>query len=784
MGKFVTALCWDLRGNLWVGTEDTGVWRYDPGAAEGRRWAQFTRARTGGPPEPDGPVLATRAAAVNCLADDNAYALACDKLGRLWVGHLNHGVSVFNGNQWRNYDVLSGPLGERVFAVKTCPVDGDVWIATSAGLSRYRLDDDTWAYYTRADGLAADEVQCLAFDRKGTLYAGTQCDGLAVCRAVRAAGRLEYKAWRVVAAARAFQDRPPPVPCGEGLPSNLLNDVLVARDGSIYVATTTGLATSRDGGRAWRFVRGQDWDAKARGLFQPPPDKFLKAAADSTRGLTLMLEDYVTCLAEDDAGNLWVGHREKGCELLDPRTGNRVYAGGDLDFPTRLLPDGGNLFVATYGAGLARVQDPALPSGRGRVEASPGDRTRHAPRDALADASPLAPFPLSAAAPSAEEIRAMGAMPSKPQKPPRQAAPLVVALDDDWRTQGDWLGRYWACCSAICSPKDYLWGAGAEPVHYAARIGPHCTRDDSVRYWVHWLYTDNRRSLEMPPTYFHSRIVKGFTPGDKPRRQAEWDDHGETYPRPHEGPDVYCTLKVPAGLFFLSLYDFNKDGHEGSNRFRDFRVSIRAHDPKSPLYDIGSFEWQPELAHARIRDFWGGVWKRFLVRGPSELTIRLSRNYSFCTILAGVMLDLVDEEPRPYFAGHPAAPSLGLPGRWMDVFRSAVDHLDELQSRNPAQWAVCSRPRYVLLLRAGFAEVAESGKQAASVTACAQREIGTSAFFSCLFPEWEQGQAARALTTARNVEKALRWDRTTFSCVGMGNALVGQYVMTAHGGRP
>jgi len=37
-----------------------------------------------------------------------------------------------------------------------------------------------------------------------------------------------------------------------------------------------------------------------------------------------------------------------------------------------------------------------------------------------------------------------------------------------------------------------------------------------------------------------------------------------------------------------------------------------------------------------MRDFWNGAYKRFLVRGPTDITIHLSRNHSFCTILAGV----------------------------------------------------------------------------------------------------------------------------------------------------
>ncbi|MDQ3812446.1 MAG: hypothetical protein M3347_00685, partial [Armatimonadota bacterium] len=69
---------------------------------------------------------------------------------------------------------------------------------------------------------------------------------------------------------------------------------------------------------------------------------------------------------------------------------------------------------------------------------------------------------------------------------------VVTALDDDWMTQGDWLGRYgryWACLAAMLSPQDYVWGAGWQKVDYNSRIGPNATKDDTIRYWVHWLYT-------------------------------------------------------------------------------------------------------------------------------------------------------------------------------------------------------------------------------------------------------------------------------------------------------
>ena len=104
----------------------------------------------------------------------------------------------------------------------------------------------------------------------------------------------------------------------------------------------------------------------------------------------------------------------------------------------------------------------------------------------------------------------------------------------------------------------------------------------------------------------------------------------------HDGPHIYATLRVPPGKYFLSLYDFNKDGHTGSNRMRDYRVSIRRYPGDVPLRNLDGVEAWPELSRARIRDFWGGVYKRFMVSGPQTLTIEVNRNYSFNTILAGV----------------------------------------------------------------------------------------------------------------------------------------------------
>ncbi len=149
-GNQVMALARDNAGNVWAGTEGKGVWRYAPPRPKAEVRMQNDEKGEGGkqkaettssglrPPSP--PQAAEKGewkqfTTKDGLGDDYAYSVAVDQQGRVWVGHLNHGVSVFNGTRWQNYDVPYGPIGERIFKIAVCPTDGDVWLATSAGLT-------------------------------------------------------------------------------------------------------------------------------------------------------------------------------------------------------------------------------------------------------------------------------------------------------------------------------------------------------------------------------------------------------------------------------------------------------------------------------------------------------------------------------------------------------------------------------------------------------------------------------------------------------------------------
>ena len=592
---------------VWIGTEDQGVWRLDESQAR-PRWTQFT--------VPDG------------LGDESIHALACDQQGRIWAGHLNHGVSVWNGEHWRNYPVGEGPIGERVYDIAVNPRDGSVWIATNCGLSRYDERAQTWTHYTQDDGLPENAVCALDFAANGDVTVGSESHGVAL-----AAFADAYRHWRVISGPDA-------------LPSDLINDVLVTKTGAILVATPAGLARSDDQGASWRVLRGPTASApqsQAESLPLALAGETSRAAPSApTLETTPLAEDYVRCLAQDSSGRLWLGFRRAGYQVRDSRTlsllsDEPISEGAHDVFVRAILPR------STGQAPLLGLY--------GRGSQSANDKLRHAPVP-LIPAPAVAPLPLAARAPTVPEMSALLGRLLKVAPLPDSNVPTLTALDDDWSTQGAWLGRYGryqAVLAAMLSPNDYLWGAGETMMPYHVRIGPHHAPDDALRYWIQTLYTKTPEALELPAAYYHSRVSHGLDKSLGQRRQSEWDDHGEEYAMSFDGPHLYASIQIPPGWFVLSLYDWNKDGQIGSNRWRDYQVTARTHPDEVPLESIDGFDKWPDAVSTRIHDFRGGVWKRFLVRGPQSVTIEVNRNASFNTILAGLFLDRLDERPAPYF---------------------------------------------------------------------------------------------------------------------------------------
>ena len=324
-GKFVTALC-ATNEALWIGTEDRGLWRLDlkadPAAKDA--WKQFTSKDT---------------------ATDHVYGIDVDVLGRVWIGTVNQGVSVYNGREWRNYGALDGCSGERVFAIAADADSkrGHVWIGTDHGLVCWSPDlkanpssgQGTWRTFTRADGLPSNQIYALAVDKRGRVWVGTECDGLAWADP-------PYKRWSCIRAAAERSGDAGEAPrlfggTAPGLPSNLTNDLVVLPNGTVVVSTSYGLGVGNAGGQTWTA-----W----QGLSKQP------------------YENYMRGLAVDRSGSLWIGTRHKGLARMDLGTGKvKTYQQPTIPdnyvFAVGTTPSG-DIWAGTYGGGLARLKG-ALP---------------------------------------------------------------------------------------------------------------------------------------------------------------------------------------------------------------------------------------------------------------------------------------------------------------------------------------------------------------------------------------------------------------------------------------
>ena len=568
MGAHVMCLASDKYGRLFAGTEGNGLWMLEPG----KTWRQFTTR--------DG------------LGDDFIYAVAVDHQARIWVGHARHGVSVYNGASWKNYDRLTGPVGERVFDIQINPVDGEVWIATSAGIARYRDHGAIhWHYLTRSNGLPEDQVASIAFRRSGDVILGLQSQGLAIGKYSN-----HFTSWTRVDGPTV----PAPKPRGSstGLPFALVNDVLVSTAGWTYVATSHGVAVCRDEAcEQWAYLRGKDWIAMAEGLEHPPT---IRDGHRTVGGL--LREDYVTTLV-DTPGGVVAGYRRAGAELL-PKTlqfpgvqkkrlhMQRVDAIRDLLW----LPDG-KLLVASYGEGLRSYGDTA--------------QTRN---DREAEAETVA-HPLPARPPDASFFQtgadkfSTGSFSNLPEG-------MAMFFREDWATQGNWLGRHGHKFTELAATTSPLSNVYQNDTAYNVKpqIGTHYRGGDLLRAWRWQPSSEERRVVYLP--------CNGL------RRPAGWDDHAEAYPWTFEGPDIWIRLKVPRGVNVAAIYFMNFDGQKGSNRFRDYLVEIyRQYMGTAPL------------ARTRVKEFHQGVYKLFLLSGTGPFWVKIAKNNSFNTMVSAVMLD-------------------------------------------------------------------------------------------------------------------------------------------------
>ncbi|HXI92309.1 MAG TPA: two-component regulator propeller domain-containing protein [Blastocatellia bacterium] len=187
-GMKVRSLYSDRDGNLWVGTNGDGLYRFKDRAIRmfttkdglpndviqtalvAHDGAVWTGANCGGISRFDGEHFQTFNEK-NGLLNSCVWALAEDANHDLWIGTWGGGAFRFHSGSFTQYSKNDGLVDDRVAGVVAAR-DGSVWFATRNGVSR--LVNGKIRNFTTADGLSGNAVYRILEDRTGVIWAGTR----------------------------------------------------------------------------------------------------------------------------------------------------------------------------------------------------------------------------------------------------------------------------------------------------------------------------------------------------------------------------------------------------------------------------------------------------------------------------------------------------------------------------------------------------------------------------------------------------------------------------------
>ncbi|WP_228893445.1 diguanylate cyclase [Pseudoduganella aquatica] len=260
----IVSMLQDRQGFVWIGTIEGGLFRYD-----GRQSVHYQN-------DPLDP---------RSLPGGRIAALYNDEQGRIWAG-TDEGLVRYDPatNGFIRYVPDSGPKNYRIVRRIISDGAGGMWLATWGGLQRFDPKTGRFKIYqhdpARPDSLAHNDINALAMDAKGGVWAGTWPGGLDYL----APGSESFVHYRVD---------------DEAAPSVKGNDVRSLHAdsaGKLWIGTDDGLVV-------WKA--GEPWQTRRRLPQQT---------------------GRVTHMDEDLSGDLWISTRTAGVWRWDRETGDfQVY---------------------------------------------------------------------------------------------------------------------------------------------------------------------------------------------------------------------------------------------------------------------------------------------------------------------------------------------------------------------------------------------------------------------------------------------------------------------------
>lgn len=315
----------DSHGAVWIGTLGNGLYRYYHGS-----YCHFDKQAG--------------------LANDLVGAIAETRDGCVWVGTAD-GLSQFSDVKFPIYSKTEGMVSETCLSVGASPAGG-VWIGTGNGISRYSGGQFTNLGAQQNNGFRSSWIKSVFEARNGDVYIIAAQKNVDRITGGHVTATWTNGTWPraivedargvVIAFAgdlmRVENDQLVPyrLANGKAMAESWVNFMLVARDGSLWIACDLGVHQIKDGVlHDWsaedkvktRYFylceddSGAVWAAQSRGVarFKNGPGQLIS----HEHGLH---EDLVYAMVADNLGNFWVDSNQ-GIFSVSQREMNAVADG-------------------------------------------------------------------------------------------------------------------------------------------------------------------------------------------------------------------------------------------------------------------------------------------------------------------------------------------------------------------------------------------------------------------------------------------------------------------------
>ncbi|MCX6295201.1 MAG: triple tyrosine motif-containing protein [Bacteroidetes bacterium] len=265
----ILSMCQDRNGNIWYGTNNGGVSKYD-----GNKFTNYTEN--------------------DSLINNVVFSITELKNGNLLFG-TNGGLSILNGKKFTNISEKNGLISNHVYKVME-DNNGTVWIGTAKGVCQ--LKNNNIIPFTSDTLLNQVKVFCMYQDKANNIWFGTIGNG-----AIKYSISSKKFSYYTIA---------------QGLQNNFVRAINEDLQGNIYLGTNSGINKITTEGKLEKVnIPGQEniaftaiipdnknnlWLATSEGVFKYNGYTFRKY--NSKNGLA---SDKLMCGLQDREDNFWFG---------------------------------------------------------------------------------------------------------------------------------------------------------------------------------------------------------------------------------------------------------------------------------------------------------------------------------------------------------------------------------------------------------------------------------------------------------------------------------------------